>query len=181
MFTSICDNNIHICCRPPANSYSSESEYEGNVDVGCTINLVDKIAMRDSESECTTDSWAEDESDVSCVLFSIQSFVISITRKKKKRRRMLKKNRQSVIKSQLVTRLRGWEIRFLWTNGKHAFKAKFILSFSQNVEPAAPTTALDKEVGFLNLIRALKEIRYFVEKGGTRVHFYRRPNDRNFC
>lgn len=50
-------------------SYSaSESEYDGNVEVGCTLSLVDRVAMQDSLSEyTTTDSDYEDEdgSDVS--------------------------------------------------------------------------------------------------------------------
>lgn len=51
-------------------SYSaSESEYDGNVEVGCTLSLVDRVAMQDSLSEYTTttdsDYTDEDGSDVS--------------------------------------------------------------------------------------------------------------------
>lgn len=47
-------------------SYSaSESEYEGNVEVGCTLSLVDRVALQDSLSDYTTESEYEDEDESS--------------------------------------------------------------------------------------------------------------------
>jgi hypothetical protein len=47
-------------------SYSaSESEYEGNVEVGCTLSLVERIALQDSMSEYTTTTDSEEYEDES--------------------------------------------------------------------------------------------------------------------
>ncbi|KAI6183068.1 hypothetical protein M3Y97_00448600 [Aphelenchoides bicaudatus] len=59
------DDNLQVSYPRKLSAYSSggESEYEGNVEVGCTLSLVDKAALQDSGSEYTTDSDYEDESE----------------------------------------------------------------------------------------------------------------------
>ncbi|KAI6239394.1 hypothetical protein M3Y99_00572600 [Aphelenchoides fujianensis] len=57
------NGNLSVFLAPPT-AYSSESEYDGNVDVGCTLSLVDRVALQDSDeysTESEYESYYEDE------------------------------------------------------------------------------------------------------------------------